>query len=310
MNNGFHWIYVPGHSLALVKGDVTLLDYRFGLTAPKPYFHPLRTPGGTILTSFQPSDHVWHRGLWFAWKYINGVNYWEETMDGDGALVSEGRTVPTGHESVTFGEDGSAILRHGLAYVSPEGNNVLLEDRKILIHPLIGQDLVIDLGHNFRVGDAPVTLSATPETDATPWGGYSGLGLRAARSLISCRVVNDNGQTGAEANGAPAVWVDLSGMADGGPADDRAAGLALIDHPSNPRHPSPSYVYYDSQAFGYIGPSLLRHEPMALEAGETLRLAYRAIAHDETVNAVRLGAMAAEFGATHPFDHRMESETR
>ena len=83
---------------------------------------------------------------------------------------------------------------------------------------------------------------------------------------------------------------------------DRAAGLALIDHPANLRHPSPSYVYYDSQAFGYISPSLLRLEPMTLAAGQALHLAYRAVAHDGATDATRLGVLAAEFGATRHFD--------
>ncbi len=45
---------------------------------PKPYFHPLCTPAGHVLTSFEPHDHVWHRGLWFTIKFVNGENFWEE----------------------------------------------------------------------------------------------------------------------------------------------------------------------------------------------------------------------------------------
>ena len=302
MTIGFGWSYEPGHALSLMHRGVTLLTYRFGLDTPKPYIHPLKTPGGIMLTSFQPSDHVWHRGLWFAWKYIDGINYWEEEMGSDGALVSKGRTLPNGAEKVTFAEDGSAVLRHPLAYVDPDGRKVLYEDRTIVIRPPEGRHMIIDFFHNFRVGDAPVTLAVTPATEETPWGGYAGLGLRAARSLTGCRVVNDSGQTGVATNGAQALWVDLSGTADGGPLADRAAGLALIDHPANLRHPSPSYVYYDSQAFGYISPSLLRHEPMTLAAGQALRLAYRAVAHDGATDATRLGVLAAEFGATRHFD--------
>ena len=302
MTKSCRWTYEPGHALSLVQGKVTLLSYRFGPDTPKPYMHPLRTPGGISLTSFQPSDHVWHRGLWFAWKFIDGINYWEEEMASDGALVSQGRTLPHGAETVNFAGDGSATLRHPLAYVAPDGRKVLQENRTIVIRPPDGRDMVIDFVHDFRAGDAPATLSATPDAAETPWGGYSGLGLRAARSLTDCRVVNDSGQTGSATNGARAVWVDLSGIADGGPSADRAAGLALIDHPGNPRYPSPSYVYYNSKDFGYINPSLLRHEPMILDAGQALRLAYRAVAHDGVADAKRLGVLADQFGATRHFD--------
>ena len=223
-------------------------------------------------------------------------------MASDGALVSQGRTLPHGAETVTFAGDGSATLRHPLAYVAPDGRKVLQENRTIVIRPPDGRDMVIDFDHDFRVGDAPITLSATPDTAKTPWGGYSGLGLRAARSLTDCEVVNDSGQTGSATNGARAVWVDLSGIADGGPSADRVVGLALIDHPGNPRYPSPSYVYYNSKDFGYINPSLLRHEAMTLDAGQALRLAYRAVAHDGAADANRLRVLADQFGATRHFD--------
>ena len=44
----------------------------------KPFFHPLCLADGTELTALRPADHVWHRALWFSWKFINGLNYWEE----------------------------------------------------------------------------------------------------------------------------------------------------------------------------------------------------------------------------------------
>jgi len=51
--------------------------YRFG-NQPKACVHPLMTPAGHRLTGFQMSDHVWHRGLWFTIKLLNGANFWEE----------------------------------------------------------------------------------------------------------------------------------------------------------------------------------------------------------------------------------------
>src|SRR5687768_15691653 len=51
--------------------------YRWG-GLPKPCIHPLVTPAGHRLTGFEMSDHVWHRGLWFTIKFVNGTNFWEE----------------------------------------------------------------------------------------------------------------------------------------------------------------------------------------------------------------------------------------
>src|SRR5690606_23188877 len=59
-----------------------LLDYHCGDV--KSFIHPLRTLEGDVLTVDRPWDHVWHRGLYFAWKLIDGVNYWGEGLEGPG----------------------------------------------------------------------------------------------------------------------------------------------------------------------------------------------------------------------------------
>src|SRR5262245_59794513 len=77
------------NSLGCKEGDEVLWQFNFATNEAKPYFHPLRLAGSNEpLTSSKPSDHRWHYGLWFAWKYINGVNYWEEDKNGR----SEGTT--------------------------------------------------------------------------------------------------------------------------------------------------------------------------------------------------------------------------
>ena len=46
--------------------------------APRPFLHPVRTPGGAVLTVEAPADHPWHHALWFTIKFVNGENFWEE----------------------------------------------------------------------------------------------------------------------------------------------------------------------------------------------------------------------------------------
>ena len=82
------------HALALLTGTNVIWQIVADPAQGKPYFHPLATPGGTLLTDLRPTDHPWHRGLWFSWKFINGLNYWEEnrqTHSSEGAteLVEE-----------------------------------------------------------------------------------------------------------------------------------------------------------------------------------------------------------------------------
>ena len=60
-------------TLALRNGEKTVWQLVFDPQQPKTYFHPLATLEGEVLTAFEPPDHRWHRGLWWSWKFINGV---------------------------------------------------------------------------------------------------------------------------------------------------------------------------------------------------------------------------------------------
>ena len=43
------------------------------------YFHPLRTPGGTVVTDVAPADHPHHRGVFLAWFEMKGkadADFW------------------------------------------------------------------------------------------------------------------------------------------------------------------------------------------------------------------------------------------
>ena len=76
-------------SLALMRGQEIVWQFNFDSQLSQPYFHPLNLPGGKTLTWASPPDHPWHYGLWFSWKFINGVNYWEEDRQ---TGHSDGRT--------------------------------------------------------------------------------------------------------------------------------------------------------------------------------------------------------------------------
>ena len=49
------------------------LDIRLG---PRPYLHPVRTLGGTVVTDALPFDHPWHLGVSVAMQDVDGVNLW------------------------------------------------------------------------------------------------------------------------------------------------------------------------------------------------------------------------------------------
>jgi hypothetical protein len=100
------------HTFTLRAGETVRWSLHHDPAAGKPFFHPLTLPDGTVLTDLRPDDHPWHRGLWWSWKFINGVNYWEEDRK---TGRSDGKTELL-ETQVETQADGSARVRQTLQY--------------------------------------------------------------------------------------------------------------------------------------------------------------------------------------------------
>lgn len=250
--------------------------FRYAYTgAPKPYAHPVTTPAGHVMTIFEPHDHVWQRGLWFAIKFVNGDNYWEEN-----APFGTQETEPYPETIVT--PEGAFLLRTTLRWRAPGGDEALRE-RRTITWSLKGDACQIDWQTELTMLRETV-LERTPYTT---WGGYGGLTFRGTRGLDRVRFLTPAGAL-ETMTGERAPWCDLSGRLDGGLR--LSAGFALLDHPSNPRHPTP---FYSHQApVNFLNAAFLFHEPMTVAEHATLRLRYRVLVHDGTWEADRL---ATEF---------------
>ncbi len=224
--------------------------------------HPLVTPAGHPLSVVSPPDHEWHRGLWFAIKFVDSVNFWEE-IDPFGTQ----RVVGPGQ----------------LEWVRPDGRIALVERRSLAAVDAAAADD----GNHAGVGarsyalDWATTLTAPDgalldRTPYTTWGGYGGLAFRGTRQWRHTRILLADGATYERPEGVPALWCDLSN-------DD--AGITFLDHPHNRRHPVPWYGATRSLVYGkgwsnFVNAAFLFHEPMLLAPGEELRLRYRIIVHD------------------------------
>lgn len=263
-------------SLALSKGGKTVWKLVADPKEPKSWFHPLATVDGDVLTAFEPADHPWHRGLWFSWKFINGLNYWEEDRT---TKKSEGMTEVT---ASTFkpADDFSARAELSISYHPPEQAPVMTELRKLVItKPDADGRYRIDWTSEFTAGNAPVALGRTPlahEENGKPYGGYAGLSLRLPLQNDGWSVRTSEGKNGAAAShGQAARWLDFSSP---------SGGIAIIDHPANPRRPTPWYVH-DSKPMSFYSPAVLFNEEMVLAAGQSLKLSYRILIHSKPMSA-------------------------
>ena len=83
------------------------------------------------------------------------------------------------------------------------------------------------------------------KTEKAPWGGYGGLGFRAAKTMREFRAIDSEGRLGRQqAHGKQAAWMDFSGVFGERGEKSTPAGIAIFDHPSKPL-PAGQWTYGD-----------------------------------------------------------------
>lgn len=264
--NPFSWD-VTDDALALLKGGEVVWRFHAGAEETKPYFHPLTLPDGSVLTGERPDDHPWHLGAWYSWKYLNGKNFWEEDEKGrplDG--VSE-------VASVTFlpHDDFSAEIHLHVDYVTHAGMHLMREFRRIdLSSPNEKGGYRVDSQHRFVAQQDTVI-------NRYYYGGYSLRMLKGARLDWHFMDAAGNSWTGGQTTiqpredspsltGPASPWVTFVDNVEG-----RSMGAAIIDHPSNPRHPTHWLVIPDMPFFS---PIIHWDSDLSLTSGEELTLGY------------------------------------
>jgi hypothetical protein len=245
--------------------------------APRPFVHPLTTPGGAILSVEAPADHPWHHALWFTIKFVNGENFWEE-YDEFGTL-----------RTISVAADG-ATVRAELDWIAPDGESVRLHERRTLrVTELDSTAYAIDWTEHLEV---PVTT----ELDRTPfttWGGYGGLTLRGAPDWTDTVLRLDDGTDRDRCLGERSAWLAITGTAHGGVETPGPAGVVMLDHPDNPRYPTPWYASTRADTYGegwanFVNAAFLWDRALTVEPGQPLVLRHRVIVHDGAMTTDRI----------------------
>ena len=292
---GFSWDR-RADSIALLRDGAVVWQFNHGTNQPMPFFHPLAVPGGPVLTANRPADHPWHHALWFAWKYVNGIDYWAPAS---GAARSEGRTEWHDAQVVTH-DDFSARILMDLRY-RPAGKDPLMNEHRVVeVSAPDAQGVFhLDWTMTFTASTQDVVLSRTPipgEPGGVAWGGYAGLSVRLANELSEVRVVTSLGPidfTGGTYRGK------ASAMDYAGTIEQREVGIAILDHPDNLNHPSPWYAIHD-KPMRYFSPAVLCYQAHTLKAGQSLRLRYRVLVHPGRWDAARLRQAVEQYTQASP----------
>ncbi|NBV85271.1 MAG: hypothetical protein EBS01_03170, partial [Verrucomicrobia bacterium] len=206
------------------------------------YFYPLIGPGGARMTRSFPMealpgeehDHPHHRSLWFAHGNVNGIDFWAETASfKSGAPKSPlGQIVHDEFLEKRGGKD-MAVIRDRLKWLAPDGSVPLTSEQTFRVHQPHDSIQELDFEVTLIAGAQEVVLGDTKE-------GAMALRINESMRLAlpgkqpgSGRIHSSTGKTDAEVWGTRAEWVDMSG-----PVNGTTVGIALLDHPQNPRHPT------------------------------------------------------------------------
>jgi hypothetical protein len=263
--------------LSWQKDGKIVWRFSFDPSKGKPFFDPVSVAGGPAFTNFKPQDHPWHYGMWFSWKYINHVNYWEEDRTTGKA---EGATKWKTPVIVTH-DDGSATINLDLTYTNPKGQVDMTEARELTISaPAADGSYTIDWTMHFTAGPDGAILDRTPipnEPKGQVNGGYAGLAVRMASDPLVMHVMSTTRpiaefQSDRARPNAPAVGCNFT------EGDKQLGGLAIFSDPVNAGENAPWYIIngnINNDRFRFVCAAILAPKPITVAAGGKMTLHYR-----------------------------------
>jgi hypothetical protein len=262
------------HSLAWKVGDSTRWRFSFDPKAGKPYLHPVTVGNGPSLTNFKPEDHPWHYALWFSWKYINHVNYWEENRVSGQAAGATRWSTPV----IDARPDGSARITMQLTYTRPTGETDLTEARVLDVSaPALDGSYTIDWRMRFTAGKDGAVLDRTPmpgEPNGVINGGYAGLSARLAAAPATMTVIGTEGPV-TDFRGDRAR-PNAAAVAGNFSLDGRdIGGVAILSDPANIAEKAPWYIIDNKRDFRFICAAILAPAVRTIPPNGELALRYR-----------------------------------
>lgn len=262
-------------TLGLMKNSDKIWQFNFSNRYGKPYFHPVSV-NSSPLTCVSPLDHPWHLGLWFSWKYINGINYWEyldNFKSDDTGYRSEGIT-ETKKTEIIRNPDYSANISMEFLYLPANGDPVMTEKRNMFISPLLKDgSYFIDHENIFNPAADEVILDRTPiqgETEGQSWGGYAGLSIRFNQDYTSPDIIVP---TPTESN----IYKKNDWLYMGfNTLTGDTAGMCILQNPKFTTMSTSWYIISNPEVpFYYFSPAVLFDGKIILKKGESLHLKYR-----------------------------------
>jgi hypothetical protein len=279
-------------------GGRLFTEYRF-TGAPHVYYWPMIGPGGVKMTRAYPMedlpneahDHPHHRSLWFSHGEVNGVDFWAEDL----SFGKKPPKQPIGkivHDKILEAKSGDdqGVVKASQKWVAPDGTVVVCSTQTLRVYNRPESERLFDFEITLTAGDKEVVFGDTKE-------GTCGIRIAESMRLMQPKgqppgkghILNSEGLTDDKAWGERAKWVDMYG-----PIGDKTCGIAFMDHPTNPRHPTRWHarnygLFAANPFFAGTDKTLAKGAcEMKLPAGQSVTFKYRLIFHEGDPAAARI----------------------
>ncbi|MDX9754136.1 MAG: PmoA family protein [bacterium] len=246
--------------LAVTVDGALFTVYKFSTQQKYPYFFPVNGPvSGKSITTETSEPYPHHHSLFFGCDRVNGGNYWQEGNERGQILSDKIELIQAEGDRIEF--------RQECVWSRPGAPSPFRDSRTVVIQAPTATVRILDF-----------TLTLHPQMDVTI--------LNTNHSLFAARItpelsipqggtmISSRGQAGEKATaGQLAEWIDFGGLRAG-----VFEGLAIMDSPQNPWHPSPWF----SRDYGFFSPTpfnWLKEGKLELKKGEDLTLRYRVVVH-------------------------------
>lgn len=272
------------------------------------YFWPVIGPEGLKMTRAYPMqeiegedhDHPHHRSLWYAHGKVNGVDFWGEAL----AFGAKKPAYPEGkivHEKFLElkGGDKVGVISSLNKWEAPDGTVPLTDIQTVRFHQTQPNERVIDFEVTLIAGEKDAVMEETKEGT---------MAMRVAETMRlkpnkanagkpTGHLLNSEGVTDDAVWGQQAKWVDYVG-----PVEGKLMGIAMFDHPSNPRFPTRwharNYGLFAANPFG--GNAMDKMLPkgagdLKIPAGQKVTFKYRIYIHEGDSQQAKTAERWAEF---------------
>jgi hypothetical protein len=250
----------------------------------RPYFYPVIGPTGVPVIRHWPiteggpdeeHDHVHHKSLWYTHGAVNGVDFW---ADGKGRIV---------HDKFLEIRSGPkvGVIQSQNNWIAPDGKLICTDTRthRFYSRP---EGTMMDFEVTIQASNGPVTMGDTKEGSmairlAPTMQLAPTKAMKSRGQAAKGHIINSEGQTDGAAWAKRATWCDYYG-----PIDGEVVGVAIFDHPSNPRHPTwwhvRDYGLFAVNPFGVH--DFEKDKPagagdLVIPAGQSVTFKYRFVFH-------------------------------